>query len=80
MPWRATAALAAVIALAGCAATTPPPQFSAVSPADPDAPESATPPATPSMTGAPQAKPTPAPTPTPSPTPTPHHHHPEGRR
>lgn len=76
MPWRAiAAAVTAVIVLGGCAATTPPPRFSAVSPADPDAPESETPPAAPVLTGAPEAKASP----TPTPTPTPHHHHHGGR-
>jgi hypothetical protein len=70
MQARAIVAVAAVLALAGCAATTPPPRFSTVSPADPDAPESATPPAAPTLTGAPDVKASPRPTATP----TPHHH------
>jgi hypothetical protein len=70
---RAIAVVSAV-ALAGCAATTPAPRFSAVSPADPDAPESGTPPAAPALTG-PDAKPSPTPTPTPSP-----HRHDHGGR
>jgi hypothetical protein len=75
MSWKAAAILLAALASAACAATTPPPRFSAVSPADPDAPEAATPPATPLLTGAPDAKAPPSPTPTPSP----HHHHEGGR-
>ncbi|HET9316796.1 MAG TPA: hypothetical protein VFQ51_14475 [Vicinamibacteria bacterium] len=75
MRFRLAAALAAAIALAGCAATTPPPRFEAVSPADPDAPESVTPPAAPALLGQPDAKAPPKPTPTP----TPHHHHDGGR-
>ena len=71
MPLRAIFVLAVATAAAGCAARTPPPRFSTVSPDDPDAPEAATPPATPSLTGVPDAKPSPRP----SPTPTPHHHH-----
>ena len=42
-------AAALALALWGCAATTPPPQFSPVSPADPTAPEAATPPPSPSL-------------------------------
>lgn len=71
---KAAVALLAALTSAACAATTPPPRFSAVSPADPDAPESATPPATPILMSAPDTKAPPSPTPTPSP----HHHH-EGR-
>jgi len=37
--------------LAGCAATTPAPRFSAVSPADAEAPEAATPPPGPALAG-----------------------------
>ena len=37
--------------LTGCAATTPPPRYSAVSPADPEAPEAATPPPAPALAG-----------------------------
>lgn len=70
MQLRAIVALAIALALTGCAATTPPPRFSAVSPADPEAPESSTPPAAPVLTGEPEAKASPKPTPTP----TPHHH------
>jgi hypothetical protein len=62
-PMRA-AALA--LALWGCAATTPPPRFSPVSPADPTAPEAATPPPSPSLgaegeLSAPEPPPPPAP-------------------
>jgi hypothetical protein len=70
MLWRAVAVVS-VVALAGCAATTPPPRFSAVSPADPAAPESVTSPPPPALTGAPDAPASPTPTPTPSP----HRHH-----
>jgi hypothetical protein len=70
MQFRAIAMLGLALALGACAATTPPPRFEAVSPADPEAPESVTPPATPVLTGAPAAKASPSPTPTP----TPHHH------
>ena len=66
------AALVLALACVGCAGTTPPPRFSAVSPADPEAPEAATPPAAPVLTGGPDAAPTPRPSP--GPTPTPHHH------
>lgn len=46
-------ALAPTVALLlwGCAATTPPPRLSSVSPADPAAPEAAAPPASPMLTG-----------------------------
>lgn len=59
-----------VLTLSGCAATTPPPRFQAVGPADPDGPESASPPAAPVLMVAPAAKASPTPTPTPAP----HHH------
>lgn len=72
MPARVPLAVLLALALAGCAATTPPPRFSAVSPADPDAPEAATPPATPLLTADPAATPSPQATPTPTPA---HHHH-----
>jgi hypothetical protein len=74
MQWRAIVAVAIALAPAGCAATTPPPRFSAVSPADPEAPESVTPPAAPALMAGPEATPSPTATPTPAP----HHHH-EGR-
>lgn len=73
MPSRSLALAAVALTLGGCAATTPPPRFQAVSPADPDAPESATPPAVPVLTGTPEVGP--ATKPTPTSTPTPHHHH-----
>jgi hypothetical protein len=73
MPSRLLLALLA-LAAAGCAATTPPPRFSAVSPADPDAPEGALPPASAVLTAGPEATPSPAPAASPTPTPTPHHH------
>ena len=41
--------------LAACAATTPAPHFSAVSPADKDAPEAGTPPPAPALAGEPEA-------------------------
>jgi hypothetical protein len=43
MQTRAASVVLAVLYLAGCAATTPAPRFSAVSPADAEAPEAATP-------------------------------------
>ncbi len=44
MATRVASAVLTTFVLAGCAATTPPPRFSAVSPADAAAPESDTPP------------------------------------
>jgi len=41
--------------LAGCAATTPAPRFSAISPADKDGPEAGTPPPAPALAGEPEA-------------------------
>jgi hypothetical protein len=70
MPSRVSFALLAALLAAGCAATTPPPRFSAVSPADPDGPEGALPPAAAVLTAA-----SPGPGATPTPTPTPAHHH-----
>lgn len=52
MDLRLSTAAMAVILSAGCAATTPPPRFSPVSPAEVDAPEAAMPPAAASLTGA----------------------------
>jgi hypothetical protein len=50
---RLKQALAPIVALmlSGCAATTPPPRFSPVSPADPTAPEAAIPGPSPALTG-----------------------------
>jgi Heavy metal binding domain len=48
---RAARAGLTALFLTGCAATTPPPRFSAVGPADAEAPEAATPPAAPNLTG-----------------------------
>ena len=70
MQLRAIVAVVLASALAGCSATTPPPRFSTVSPADPEAPEAVTTPAAPALMGEPSATPTPKP----SPAPTPHHH------
>jgi hypothetical protein len=44
MPTKVASVVLTVLFLAGCAATTPAPRFSAVSPADAEAPEAATPP------------------------------------
>jgi Heavy metal binding domain len=54
---KATSVVMSVLVLAACAATTPAPRFSAVSPADEDAPEAATPPAAPALAGEPEAQP-----------------------
>jgi hypothetical protein len=62
--------LALLLVSASCAAVTPPPRFSAVSPADPDAPEAPPPPPLPPLQAAPR--------PSPSATPAPHVH--EGHR
>ena len=72
MQARISIAAITLLVLAGCAATTPPPRFSTVSPADVDAPEAATPPAEPALTVDPEAQSGPRPTPTPTPA---HHHH-----
>ncbi len=45
----------AALLLAGCAATTPAPRFSAVSPADKDGPEAGTPPPAPALASEPEA-------------------------
>jgi hypothetical protein len=55
--------LAVLLASSSCAAFTPPPRFSAVSPADEDAPEAPPPPPLPLL----QASPRPSPTATPAP-------------
>jgi len=47
--------LLSLLALGGCAATTPPPRFAPVGPADVDGPESATLPASPTLTTEPEA-------------------------
>ena len=51
MSSRVVAGLMAGLLTTGCAATTPPPRFSAVGPADAEAPEAATPPASPTLAG-----------------------------
>ena len=51
MQTRAANAVLTALFLTGCAGTTPPPRFSAVSPADAEAPEAATPPPAPTLTG-----------------------------
>jgi len=51
MPTKTANAVIAALFLAGCAATTAPPRFAAVSPADPDGPEAATPPPAPALAG-----------------------------
>jgi predicted RNA-binding Zn-ribbon protein involved in translation (DUF1610 family) len=57
MPTKTANTVIAALFLAGCAATTPPPRFSAVSPADPDGPEAGTPPPAPALAGEPEAHP-----------------------
>ena len=51
MQIRVASAALTVLFLTGCAGNTPPPRFSAVSPADGEAPEAATPPPAPALTG-----------------------------
>jgi hypothetical protein len=51
MQIRAASVALTGLLLAGCATTTPPPRFSAVGPADADAPEAATPPPVPTLMG-----------------------------
>jgi len=51
MQTKAPSAVLTVLLLAGCAATTKAPRFSAVSPADAEAPEAATPPPAPALAG-----------------------------
>lgn len=48
---RTLAAAGCLLALGACATTTPPPRFGTVSPADPGAPEAASPAAAPMLTG-----------------------------
>jgi hypothetical protein len=62
--------LAVLLACWSCAGVTPPPRFSAVSPADEDAPEAPPPPPLPLLQASPR--------PSPSATPAPHVH--EGHR
>jgi hypothetical protein len=54
MPSSVVSAVLTVLFLAGCAATTPAPRFSAVSPADAEAPEAATPPPAPALAAEPE--------------------------
>ena len=49
MQTKAASAVLTVLFLTGCAATTPAPRFSAVSPADAEAPEAPTPPPAPAL-------------------------------
>lgn len=49
MATRVASAVLTMLLLAGCAATTPAPRFSAVSPADAEGPEAGTPPPEPSL-------------------------------
>jgi hypothetical protein len=51
MQSRAARAVLTALFLTGCAGTTPPPRFSAVSPADAEAPEAVTPPPAPALMG-----------------------------
>lgn len=51
MQTRAASAVLTALFLTGCAGTTPPPRFSAVSPADAEAPEAATPAPAPALMG-----------------------------
>jgi hypothetical protein len=53
---KATSLVMSVLVLAACAATTPAPRFSAVSPADEDGPEAATPPPAPALAGEPEVQ------------------------
>ncbi len=54
MPTSVVSAVSTALFLAGCAATTPAPRFSAVSPADAEAPEAATPPPAPALAAEPE--------------------------
>lgn len=69
MRFKLPCALLAALALSGCAASTPPPRFQAVSPADPAGPEAPSPPAAPLLMASPAPKASPTPTPAPA-----HHH------
>ena len=56
MHTKVALSVSTVLLLTGCAATTPAPRFSAVSPADEDGPEAATPPPAPALAGEPEAQ------------------------
>jgi len=56
-----SAALGLAIVLSGCAAVTPAPRFSSVSPADAEGPEAGTPPAAPALADEPEALASPPP-------------------
>lgn len=56
MQTKVASAVMTALFLSGCAATTPPPRFSAVSPADKDGPEATTPPPAPALAGEPEAQ------------------------
>src|SRR5262245_6582108 len=56
MQTKAVSAVLTALLLAGCAATTPRPPCSAVSPADPNGPESVTPPPSPGLASEPEAQ------------------------
>ena len=56
METRAASSVLTVLFLAGCASATPAPRFSAVSPADAEAPDAATPPPAPALAGEAEAK------------------------
>lgn len=55
MQTNALIGVMAALFLGGCAATTPAPRFSAVSPADKDGPEAGTPPPAPALASEPEA-------------------------
>jgi Cu+-exporting ATPase len=55
MQTRTAIGVVSALLLAGCAATTPAPQFSAISPADKDGPEAGTPPPAPTLASEPEA-------------------------
>ena len=57
MQTNALIGVMAALFLGGCAATTPAPRFSAVSPADKDGPEAGTPPPAPALASEPEAQP-----------------------
>lgn len=56
MPIKVTGVVLSVLVLAACAATTPAPRFSAVSPADKDGPEAGTPPPAAALTDEPEVQ------------------------